>query len=89
MRPIAVSNETVELPADEGLENNLILSSNNVMGNGITEEITDIVYLRPDNFDVASTPQIAREIEELNSIFVKNNRKYILMGLYMKMNYLK
>ncbi len=80
LRPIAVSNETVELPDDEKLENNLILSSNNVMGNGITEEINDIVYLRPDNFDVASTPQIAREIEELNSIFVKNNRKYILMG---------
>jgi hypothetical protein len=50
------------------------------MGNGSVEDITDIIYIDPENFDNTKTLEMATEIEKLNSKLMKENRKYILMG---------
>ncbi|MDO9576348.1 MAG: PEP/pyruvate-binding domain-containing protein [Candidatus Cloacimonadales bacterium] len=80
LRPIAVSNAVVDLPQQEEIEDKLLLTSNNVMGNGISNEIFDIVFIRPETFDVSHTQQIAADIAELNALLVQNKRKYLLIG---------
>lgn len=80
LRPIAVSNEIVDLPPLEEIEDKLLLTSNNVMGNGISNEIFDIVFIRPETFDVSHTQQIAADIAELNALLIQNKRKYLLIG---------
>jgi CheY-like chemotaxis protein len=54
--------------------------SSNALGNGLIEELQDIVYVKPEVFDPGRTPQIAREIGELNAGLVMAGRKYLLIG---------
>jgi hypothetical protein len=42
--------------------------------------MADILYVKPDIFDPARTPDIAREIGELNAGLLKQDRKYLLIG---------
>ncbi|MCF7858718.1 MAG: PEP/pyruvate-binding domain-containing protein [Candidatus Cloacimonetes bacterium] len=80
LRPINISNEMVDLPEIEKNSDELLLSSQNVMGNGICTEIFDIIFIRPETFDIHHTAQIAADIAELNEIFYSNKRKYLLIG---------
>jgi len=50
------------------------------MGNGSCTYINDIIFVRPDTFDIKHTTEIASEIAEMNDILFKNNRKYLLIG---------
>jgi len=80
LRPINISNEIIELPEIIDNSEELLLFSKKVMGNGISNDILDIVYIRPENFDIQYTNQIAADIAEFNSIFTANKRKYLLIG---------
>ena len=51
------------------------------MGHGISEDITDVVYVKTDEyFTGANNPRIAVEVERLNRQFLEENRNYILIG---------
>ncbi len=54
--------------------------SSAALGNGIIEDITDIVYVTPQNFSVAATLEIAEEICGINAGLVEANRRYLLIG---------
>jgi len=55
-------------------------ASAHALGNTETNDMADIIYVKPDDFDSGQTQQIAREIGELNSGLVKASRKYLLIG---------
>ena len=80
IRPMAVqkSNMTVEITKKEITE--AVCYSTSAMGNGIISGLTDIVYVKTDDFDPAKTVDIAGEISKLNKLFMKENRNYILIG---------
>ncbi|MDH7605907.1 MAG: PEP/pyruvate-binding domain-containing protein, partial [Melioribacter sp.] len=80
IRPIAISNEVVEIKDDEMMSDDILIASECVLGNGIKENIFDIVYVKPDSFDKKYTTQIAKEIEIINKKLVKNNLPYLLIG---------
>ena len=42
--------------------------------------MADILFVKPGEFDTAKTPQIAREIGELNAGLLNESRKYLLVG---------
>jgi len=54
--------------------------SENALGNGITRDLTDIIYVKPADFDPSKTVDIAREIGRLNAALAKEGQKYILIG---------
>jgi len=58
----------------------LLLYSENGMGNGRIDELTDVIYIDIKQFDKLKTEKMRDEIEQLNIEMVKNNRKYILIG---------
>jgi CheY-like chemotaxis protein len=58
----------------------LFLYTEKGMGNGKIEDICDIVYCDPDKFDKTKTMHMTAELERLNNILKKDNRKYILIG---------
>ncbi len=60
--------------------NKLLLYSENGMGNGRIDYITDVIYVDIKQFDKLKTEKMRDEIELLNLEMVKNNRKYILIG---------
>lgn len=80
LRPINVSSQIVELSELTAKTEALVLATKNAMGNGIDREITDIVFIRPENFSLNMTRQIANDIAEINSLFLKHKRHYLLIG---------
>ena len=54
--------------------------SENALGNGVTRDLTDIVYVKPQDFDTAKTVDIAKEISRMNAQLAKAGRRYILIG---------
>jgi hypothetical protein len=80
VRPMAVSAAVVDLDLSAIPREDLLLASERVMGNGVTDDIRDVVYVRPDRFEARHTPAIADEIARLNLRLTDAGRPYLLMG---------
>ncbi len=80
IRPINVSKERIEIDLDDISEKKLILHTTSALGNGIIEDIYDLVYIDPTRFDNTKTLQMREEIEAINDEMIKNGRQYILIG---------
>lgn len=59
---------------------NLILETNKSMGNGLINDISDLIYVDPEEFNNLLTDLVADEIARLNEKMMKENRKYVLIG---------
>jgi len=80
VRPMVVGREAREVMIDEYQEEDLILSSRHIIGNGVYKNITDIIFADPDLFELNKTVDIASEIGELNKILTEEKRKCVLIG---------
>ena len=80
IRPIVDSKEVVnENLEDIGVEET-ILYSRNALGNGISTDVYDLVYVKTKQFSAANNPAIAREIEKVNLRFSESDQNYVLVG---------
>lgn len=80
VRPLSVSDEIVELVDQELTENGILVSSNRVMGNGISKNIYDIIFVKQERFEKIETKKIATEIEAMNKKLIDEKRRYLLIG---------
>jgi len=80
VRPMVVSTDEIEVAEEELLGENILVASKNVLGNGINDTISDIVYVVPEKFEKKYTPQIANELEAINKNLVKEGKPYLLIG---------
>jgi hypothetical protein len=51
-----------------------------VLGNGVTEGIRDVVYLRPDRYQPGDSVRIAGEVSSFNRSLLEERRPYVLIG---------
>lgn len=54
--------------------------SKHALGNIENKDVYDLLFIHPDDFDVAKTMDIKTEILECNKQMLREKRKYILMG---------
>ena len=81
IRPFVVSHEFSEIVWDEDINSkDVFIQSNKALGNGVIDNIQDIVYISPENFDSSKTIEIANEVGEMNKRLVKKDIPYILIG---------
>jgi hypothetical protein len=80
VRPMVVSEERVEITAQEMARPDVLAASDRVMGNGVNRSIRDAVYVKPESFEARHTPRIAAELERLNRPLLAENRPYLLLG---------
>jgi len=80
VRPMVVSDVNVKIENNELIGGNVLVASNHVIGNGILDNIEDIVFLKNEIFDVNNTRIMAQEIELINDKLLDENRKYLLIG---------
>jgi len=80
VRPMVVSHANVELTDKEMNGENVLLATERVLGNGILENIEDVIFVDPDTFDAKNTCQIAVQLSELNKKILDDNRFYLLIG---------
>jgi len=58
----------------------ILLYSEREMGNGLIDDIRDVVFVDPDTFDKSMTTQMAEEMGQINAEMIRQNRNYILIG---------
>ncbi len=80
IRPIIDQRESVDDSSTDAPASQLILRSGTALGNGITDNVRAIVYVRHDTFDSAHNPELARSLRELNDRFAEKGEHYILIG---------
>ncbi len=80
VRPMVVSSEEVEIKDEEFNDENTLLSSEYVLGNGSINNLTDIIYLKIGNFQAKYTYKIAEELSVMNKKMIAENKKYLLIG---------
>ena len=80
VRPMVVSTEEVEVEKEELKGDQILCSSVSVLGNGINNIITDVVYVKSNDFDAALTYKVAADLEKVNNQMIAENRPYLLMG---------
>ncbi len=51
IRPIVDNRETMTVELNDVKDKNCIINSNSALGNGIIENLTDLVYIKPETFD--------------------------------------
>lgn len=80
VKPLVNSNFTNEVKVEKPDKNRTILYTESSLGNGEIEDIRDIIYIDVNHFNKLETLEMVKEIEMLNHMMTKENRKYILIG---------
>ena len=80
VRPMAVSTDVVSVEAADLTGENVLAASTMVLGNGTSEVIRDIIYIKKENFDVMKTHRISDDLEKINKILLDQGRPYLLIG---------
>lgn len=80
IRPIVDSKEVVSEDLENVSKDKLLLHSFTALGNGVTSDVKDVVYVKTKGFSASNNPQIAYEIEEINNKFRKDDSNYVLVG---------
>jgi hypothetical protein len=80
MRPMAADVEPFDVKiTPEDMEKAFCFSTQ-ALGNGRTNDISDILYVKPEDFKPESTVAMAKEVSRLNAELVKERRPYLLVG---------
>lgn len=80
IRPIVENVETASVMPEIINEEDTIIYSESALGNGKYENITDLVYVKPETFNSANTHKIAEAVEVLNKKFEEKGGNYVLVG---------
>ena len=80
IRPISADSLTAKVEWDKVDENGAFLRSGNALGVGKTEDVTDIIYLRKETFNVLRTQEMAATLREWNNKMRQDGRQYLLIG---------
>lgn len=76
----------VDMKADLDEDLNLIpseqilLRSENALGQGVMDDIQDVIYVKTDGYSASNNQLIAYDIEKLNRRFLDEGKHYVLVG---------
>ena len=79
-RPMLVPGDEVVLTAEDLDGSDLLLASDQALGNGERSDIVDVVFLKRDVFDTRHSLAIAGEVEQINRDLVESDTKCLLIG---------
>ncbi|MDD2199882.1 MAG: PEP/pyruvate-binding domain-containing protein, partial [Bacteroidales bacterium] len=80
IRPIVDNKETIDVDLKSLKKEEIVIFSKKALGNGIIDDVNDIVYIRPENFDPANNTLLAQEIGAINEKLQRSRTNYILIG---------
>lgn len=81
IRPIVDSKQTLVEDVAALPDEECLLRSNNSLGHGISDDVTDVVYMKyDDQFTAMHNPAVASDIERINQKFLDEGRNYVLVG---------
>lgn len=81
VRRMVVDRDVVEISDAELRGEHILLASESVVGNGILNQIQDVVYMKPQAFESRHTRTITSDLASLNSNLLASSRPYLLIAL--------
>jgi len=80
IRPIVDNKETITTDLEKVSKEETIVYSTSALGNGVINDLHDLIYIKPNSFDSSKTAEIALIVEKINTQFLKEGKSYILIG---------
>ncbi len=80
VRPMQGDGAHIAVGVEDLRGEGVLVASERCLGNGVRDDLADIVYLRPEAFDPAATRAIASELAEVNHELVAAGRHSVLIG---------
>jgi hypothetical protein len=81
IRPLAATTTGLEdLDLEEADPEKELCRSDQVLGNGVTSTISDVLLVKPEQLDRSKTTEVAREITLLNDKLMREGHPYLLIG---------
>jgi len=81
IRPMVLTREVEGMEIDDVERSRLICQSNRVMGNGVVDDIVDVVFVDRATYDRSKSQAVAEEVSRLNTQLVDEQRPYLLVGV--------
>ena len=81
MRPLALSRETEALEIEETDPGELVCRSVKVLGNGVVDDLRDLVVVDFHRFDRARSHEAAQAVARFNAQLAAEGRAYLLIGV--------
>ena len=81
IRPIVDAKEMLDEDVRAIPDVDCLLRSHNSLGHGISEDVTDVVYVKyDDHFSAMNNFYVADDIERINRKFLADGKNYVLIG---------
>ena len=81
IRPIVDPKEMLDEDVRAIPDADCLLRSHNSLGHGISEDVTDVVYVKyDDHFSAMNNFYVADDIERINRKFLADGKNYVLIG---------
>lgn len=81
IRPIVDAKEMLDEDVRAIPDADCLLRSHNSLGHGISEDVTDVVYVKyDDHFSALNNFYVADDIERINRKFLADGKNYVLIG---------
>jgi len=81
MRPMVMTREAGHIEFANIAKSEIVCESQQVLGDGIYDDIYDVVVVDKDKFDRGKSKEIALEISRINEKLINEKRNYILIGV--------
>jgi hypothetical protein len=80
LRPMSARQEHRKVVIEQRELEAAVCTGSQALGNGIYEDIRDIIFVEPEEFDPAKTREIAARIGEVNMRMSAEGRRYLIIG---------
>ncbi|MBT4968678.1 MAG: pyruvate, phosphate dikinase, partial [Bacteroidetes bacterium] len=80
IKPLIGSSQDYTVDMSDVKKEDIVLFTEKGMGNGMVNDLRDIIYIDYSAFDKSQTEEMAIEIEQMNADMVKQGKKYVLIG---------
>ncbi len=81
IRPIVDSKQVLDEDLVSIEDGKCLLRSHSSLGHGVSNDVTDVVYVKTnDNFTAMNNPAVAEDIERINRKFLTSGENYVLIG---------
>ena len=80
IRPMVDMKADLEEDLETIPEEHLLLKSENSLGQGIMNDIQDVIYVKTEGYSASNNQLIAYDIEKLNKRFLDEGKHYVLVG---------
>lgn len=80
IRPIVEGEESLSEELDELDKSKHLIYSNSALGNGVIDDIQDVIFIKSEGFHAAQMIKMAPVVAKLNEKMLKAGKNYILIG---------